>query len=547
MLPLGVRCAKRNPFLLLLDIDAVYNSPSTLGNALVSDDAADGVSTIEMLRIRRACGVLLAEEAYSSALDDAERRSKTTPNQPRGRSRSRRGKKNAEGALFVPSRLSNSPYYSSRSNSRTRRRSPSPYDALPNVLGEDFKAQYMKRPRTTPNPKLEEEVRGSQSQSDEPVVSRLISCCPSLRSSQSLPPPSQLDNFAILQDEEALKEARATATANHMAFMKTSVEEMRHTLQTVTGMLLERGIIDRSQAEERPSTSPAQVTPAAPSAQPGSTIHVIEDAIVPTQFGLNQDQQVMLKFIRGEKNKGENFYEDPNAMPLRIEAWDKKRKRRIQPLIVGALNCDRLSGFVSTEMLSFSEVDKKARCVKFARNLALKPLADELEEWEESDEEEVTILDDSTVNSETANSSLVDDNSTVESNPSSPSHSLASSSVMTRPKKTMLQRIIIKKQRKIKRYQLVLLIPPATHITSVKDVLLNKIRASISTQYNPSDNNSITLSVTRAKAFSPNDRSNIVFTRNHLRLLLSSHPALYLRSSYKFASMRAVADFLIKR
>ena len=84
-------------------------------------------------------------------------------------------------------------------------------------------------------------------------------------------------------------------------------------------------------------------------------------------------------------------------MPLRIEAWDKRRKRRIQPLIVEALTCDRLSGFVSTEMHSFSEVDKKARCVKFARNLALKPLADELEEWEESDEEEVRGISTSSV------------------------------------------------------------------------------------------------------------------------------------------------------
>ena len=66
MLPLGVRSAKRNPFLLLLDVDTVYNSPSTLGNALVGDDAdvsrGDGVSSIEMLRIRRACGILLAGE-----------------------------------------------------------------------------------------------------------------------------------------------------------------------------------------------------------------------------------------------------------------------------------------------------------------------------------------------------------------------------------------------------------------------------------------------------------------------------------------------------
>ena len=271
----------------------MYNSPSTLGNALVGDNSdvsrGDGVSSIEMLRIRRACGVLLAEEAYNSEQAAADRRPKSTPNAQRGRSRSRRGK-NTDGALFVPSRLSASPYNTSLSNSRSRRQSPSPYDALPSVLGEDPSERSTgrtgKRPRTTPHQK-----RGEESLGD-------------------LKPPSHSED-SVLGNQEALREARVTAEANHMAFMKTNVAEMRDTLQAVTGMLLERGIIDQVQASsststlERPSTSPAQVSLAPPSKQAGSTIHVIEDATVPTQFGLNQDQLVMLKFIRGEKNKDE--------------------------------------------------------------------------------------------------------------------------------------------------------------------------------------------------------------------------------------------------
>lgn len=80
-------------------------------------------------------------------------------------------------------------------------------------------------------------------------------------------------------------------------------------------------------------------------------------------------------------------------MPLRIEGWDKKRKRRITPLIVSALECDRLCGSVASELFELSDVDKKVRCIKFAKNLCLKPVAEELEEWEESDEEEVTVVD----------------------------------------------------------------------------------------------------------------------------------------------------------
>ena len=37
---------------------------------------------------------------------------------------------------------------------------------------------------------------------------------------------------------------------------------------------------------------------------------------------------MILKFIRGEKNKDESHYEDNRSMPLRIEGWDKKRKVR---------------------------------------------------------------------------------------------------------------------------------------------------------------------------------------------------------------------------
>ena len=134
-------------------------------------------------------------------------------------------------------------------------------------------------------------------------------------------------------------------------------------------------------------------------------------------------------------------------------------------MIVNALDCDRLCGFTATEMLSFSDVDKKHRCTKFAKNLVLKPLPDELEEWEESDEEEVTVVEEE------------DDDSTIATQEHTDAGSSVSSSTRTPPpKKTKMQRIVIKKQRSIKRYQLTLLKAPSTHITSKKDVLLNKIR-----------------------------------------------------------------------
>ena len=53
-----------------------------------------------------------------------------------------------------------------------------------------------------------------------------------------------------------------------------------------------------------------------------------DDANVNIQFGHNLQQPVILKFIRGEKNKDESHYEDIRSMPLRIEGWDKKRKVR---------------------------------------------------------------------------------------------------------------------------------------------------------------------------------------------------------------------------
>ncbi|GMH77886.1 hypothetical protein TL16_g07571 [Triparma laevis f. inornata] len=126
----------------------------------------------------------------------------------------------------------------------------------------------------------------------------------------------------------------------------------------------------------------------------GDTIYVNEECLLSTQFSHNtQPTSIILKFLRGEKSKPDSHYEDTRGMPLRIEGWDKKRKRRITPLIVSALECDRLCGSVASELFELSDVDKKVRCIKFAKNLCLKPVAEELEEWEESDEEEVTVVD----------------------------------------------------------------------------------------------------------------------------------------------------------
>ena len=87
LLPLGVKSFRRNPFLLFLNVDDLYNSPSKL---IKADDT---MSEMEMLRVRRACGVLLAEEAhYPNSSAKASNRPRTTPNpkRERGRSRSRK-------------------------------------------------------------------------------------------------------------------------------------------------------------------------------------------------------------------------------------------------------------------------------------------------------------------------------------------------------------------------------------------------------------------------------------------------------------------------
>jgi len=48
-LPVGVS-SSRNPFMLLLNLDTMFRSPSTLSDMLVDGDA---ISSVEMLRMRR--------------------------------------------------------------------------------------------------------------------------------------------------------------------------------------------------------------------------------------------------------------------------------------------------------------------------------------------------------------------------------------------------------------------------------------------------------------------------------------------------------------
>jgi hypothetical protein len=170
-------------------------------------------------------------------------------------------------------------------------RHPSPYDAA-------------KRPMTTPNAQ-----HTLHAQSSHPH------------------PPPQEDTQH--NDEEEDTQARTqeesftdmqNAAAQHMMFMKTNVAEMRDTLQAVTGMLLERGIIDRDRDKhkhfstgDRPSTSPAlsritsePLSKTRPLNKSESTIYVMEDAKVNTQFGLNQEQSCILKFIRGEVSRADD-------------------------------------------------------------------------------------------------------------------------------------------------------------------------------------------------------------------------------------------------
>ena len=580
----------RNPFMLLLNIDDLYRSPSTLSDTLVDGDV---VSSMEMLRIRRACGIILMEEEQVGR-QSLSTSAKSQERQSRGRSRKTRRGDNKVSArssplssplilpqppppppnpstllssslnavdpipppktFFLPSRLSQSPYASSassgrsRSASRGRNRSFSPYDARLKV----------ERPSTTPA-------------TTRPAAAKVKKTKKKGKARKSRPSSAaqrHRDSTANSTAAETMMSATTASAPPPAAFIRVrdNVLQMKTQLEEMSAMLVNRGILE-SMPMSRPSTSPhfgqvamhprPSTSPQLASLHsqsrdpPTTTIYIIESIKV-------SNEDCILKFIRGEKNKDEKHYEDVNSMPLRIEAWDRLRKRRIQPLLLSAIECDRMCAYCPNEMLRFTEVDKKKRLSKLASLLSLKPMPDELEEWESSDEEEVTMNSERSSNEsedcEEGSFLGLEEEEEGDNNENGEDSSQATSTTNTTAtasqntlKRRVKQRVLVTKRRHVKRFQLGLLKPPSNTILTRSNVFLNKISCTLTCTCDPSTNNSITLSVGRSNNRSINDRSSITLTRKHLHLLLSNQYPLFLRSNYKFSSLKAVAEFMMQR
>jgi hypothetical protein len=249
---------------------------------------------------------------------------------------------------------------------------------------------------------------------------------------------------------------------------------------------------------------------------------------------------------------------DPRAQPLRLECWDERRRRRVAGLTLPPLAVDRLCGSCPHEISLMGEADRESRLRKVLAAVGAERGPDEMKEWESSDEEEVTLAQSGT-ESEEEDLGFEESEDEAEARPPK----------KRRPKVTELQRVVKKRTKAVKRFSLVLSKPLSSLVASPPPALRNKISTVVTCKYvlaprrapppNPppspppprryrsSDNNSLLLTVARAKSTIPNDAATLAFPPRHLRLLLLPHPALYDRAQHKFASLKAVADFLIER
>ena len=359
--------------------------------------------------------MILAEEAQFKSTKAASSSQQPT----RGRSRKVR-RRNDDKTFFLPSRLSQSPYASSedRSRSASRNHSASPYDAKVAHISSDVS----ERPSTTPaKTRTDKKSKRNRRQQQRP-------------SSASL----QADNPTDSANQNGFQ---APPPTNKLFNVSHNVMQMRKELEEMSTMLLERGIIDQNPLEttagfaaktnviSRPQTSPHpnRSQQRDPFASP-STIYVMDRATV-------SEEVCILKFLLGPKDKDPKHYEDAHSMPLRIEGWDKRRARRIQHLMITAIDCDRIVGYCPKEIMAMGDEDKKHRCNKIVKALALKSMPNELEEWESEEEEEVEVplheKDDG------------DDDSV-----------LTEGSGVSIPTRTVRQKVFVTKRRQIKRYML---------------------------------------------------------------------------------------------
>jgi len=354
--------------------------------------------------------------------------------------------------------------------------------------------------------------------------------------------------------------APPSSRRDHMNFLRENVEGMRRELGELGRGLGERGLVNSHLTfGNRPTTAPAHIVddnnnnPSNDNNRLGNradntTLCVIEEATVSSEI-------VILKFIldtaittktdsytssssshqptittsitpSASINNLSTDVNESSILPLRIEGWDRSRKRRIKNLALTALDCDRLCGFSPNELGSLTGKDRLVRLGRVARELKLERVADELEVWEEAEEKFVELEEevDSGAETETEESEYETDTDGEEGRgeddndrdikEEKKSANAADAALddesnqkglkkMRKKKKTIKTRVdlvIVKKSKTIKRFKLELAKPLPSKICQIDGVLLNRIKVDLWATHNPKDNGSVTVTVNRSRS-----------------------------------------------
>ena len=571
LVPLGVT-PHRNPFLLLLPLDQMAISPTTTTNMLVDDD----VSSVNLLRIRRACDVILTEERLGVK----------APQPVRGRSRTRGGAANSQA---INPRLNASPYNRTPGPSRSPSRSPSPYHAPP------F------RPSTTPGRVVgtSGRVRGAREENTRQITPQ---------ASQTSSIAGTAVNGMAWDDQPpsvAEYESEATRTALHKHTLKpldvllTNVTAMRSTLDHLSDTLTARGLIDapltatnlirHDQSTARPRTTgdnmrrgthaltslllpdpllpsssnprsrgpdlaaglgaglhnsvAANIHTRAPLVDNSTLLHLTSNTILPN----NPSTPVMLKYHLGLKHTPMHEYPHVTARPLRIECWDVKNKRRITACTLHPITVDRLLGLAPWEMKGMVAQDLVRILGKLEQKLVLSPEKEETVTWEEEVEEEVEVEEDDRDHEEVVSEPESDGEFSVQTpvqaaEPKTPP-----------PKATKIITKMVVRTRQVPRYCLTVPNMPSSLVSTHPDLLLNKIMTTITVKHRlkkdseSSFGNTLALTITRSNTSTPNDNTTLLLPPHQLSLLLLPHYSLYIRSLTKFSALKSLADHLVQR
>ena len=443
-----------------------------------------------------------------------------------------------------------------------------------------------------------------------------------------------LSDWGFHRRNDSLNTTGMTDRQRHRMFLEENVGKMKEELESITSGLHERGILSGGGGMElrsRPYTAPV-VNNNNNNNNNNSTTAITRNISTPShappqsqKLGGSEkdgdmtlgiidqveidDQVVMLKFVLGDRededsaNGGEGIVGGVDATltttknilmvssslnatlgqkpsspsplsPLRIEAWDHLRKRRIDRLVLTALDCDRICGLSPKEIWSLVKEDRSRALGKIRGRLGVRKVGEERVEWEEGRERivEVESADEGEEEREGDDGSRRTEGSSPTNESSSPSSQKSSSSKKTsssknsspsqspstkgdsnKNRKTRVVYDLIKRHKTLSRYALCLSVPLSDEICTLGPLVLNKILVNLRCCLEPTEKGKseegqgVRVWVNRSRSNTINDAVSIQFPWSILSALLSSQRSLLLRSQYKWSSQKSVGEFLMRR